>query len=729
MSLASSILQNIFPLEALFEKVTAEHGLREYHQLGSKPGNGFPIPASEGKDECGEANRHDRGDDARDDASDDASDDDNIPYETPQTFASYFKFPIVYQKNIVELGASVCEDLELISPNTSNTEGKGLYEIMFDPHDIITRKSLHQWSQYYTHDHQFIRDTIQIIKSLKFDDKDYGSRNHDDVYEDILKIKQMKNFVSTYNYFDVPFLPCDHLNCSSVFLQVLTITNMTSPILALLVPIMMLFVPFFILKLRGINICLSSYITTLKTVLKQSNVGKMIYSAKDADIRQKGYVLFSFCMYVYQMYQNALMCWRFHRNLCKIHTTIIRLRSFIRESIDAMKTFIDFAGHLPTYGAFCSDIKDKIATLEKMHVRFSRVSPYKIYSFHKVFTLGGIMKDFFEIYHHKMYDECIRYSFGFVGYVQNILRVQRRIADGEINYCSLDFTQSLNAPSALVAAADDEAADDEAADDEAADDEAAEAEKAEKAENTTKNFREYTEFIGAYYPGLIRRNKNKNCSHDSETSTKNDEIIRNSYSLGSSMIVTGPNASGKTTHIKTVLCNIIFSQQLGCGFYKQCNLVPYHQIHCYMNIPDTSARDSLFQAEARRCKTIIDDIQENKNGPRHLCIFDELYSGTNPYEAVGSAYAFLQYISNMPKRDVTYLLTTHYLELCKEMNANHGVRNYHMDVQHDKEHKDVFDYNYTYKLKNGISKVKGGIKVLHDLSYPDDIIATARKYI
>ena len=34
----------------------------------------------------------------------------------------------------------------------------------------------------------------------------------------------------------------------------------------------------------------------------------------------------------------------------------------------------------------------------------------------------------------------------------------------------------------------------------------------------------------------------------------------------------------------------------------------YDKIHCYLNIPDTSNRDSLFQAEARRCKEIIDAL-------------------------------------------------------------------------------------------------------------------------
>tara|TARA_X000000950_G_C13454578_1_gene473332 strand:- start:384 stop:566 length:183 start_codon:yes stop_codon:yes gene_type:complete len=35
----------------------------------------------------------------------------------------------------------------------------------------------------------------------------------------------------------------------------------------------------------------------------------------------------------------------------------------------------------------------------------------------------------------------------------------------------------------------------------------------------------------------------------------------------------------------------------------------------------------------------------------------------------------------------------------------------------------------TYKLVNGISKIKGGIKVLQDLSYPESIIISAKEIL
>ena len=77
-------------------------------------------------------------------------------------------------------------------------------------------------------------------------------------------------------------------------------------------------------------------------------------------------------------------------------------------------------------------------------------------------------------------------------------------------------------------------------------------------------------------------------------------------------------------------------------------MTPFDHIHCYLNIPDTSSRDSLFQAEARRCLEILTKIKDNED-KKHFCIFDELFSGTNPYEAISSAKSYLTHISKSDK--------------------------------------------------------------------------------
>jgi DNA mismatch repair protein MutS len=201
-------------------------------------------------------------------------------------------------------------------------------------------------------------------------------------------------------------------------------------------------------------------------------------------------------------------------------------------------------------------------------------------------------------------------------------------------------------------------------------------------------------------------------------STPYESVAQNTVDLNKNIILSGPNRSGKTTVLKTTTLNIIFTQQVGCGFYSSALICPYTHIHSYLNIPDTSGRDSLFQAESRRCKEILDKIVEAKKGAgsRHFCIFDELYSGTNPEEATKAGYAFLKYITGFD--NVDFMLTTHYVKICKKFLKSERVENYKMYVRSLGQE----GYEYTYKMKPGISKIKGAAQVLKEMDYPEEII-------
>lgn len=205
----------------------------------------------------------------------------------------------------------------------------------------------------------------------------------------------------------------------------------------------------------------------------------------------------------------------------------------------------------------------------------------------------------------------------------------------------------------------------------------------------------------------------KECYHisllDKESIVKNDVRLKNNY------IITGPNASGKTTLIKNVMLNLILSQQLGFGCYnKNTRIYPYENFYSYLNIPDTSNRDSLFQAEARRCLDIIQQIQ---NKERIFLIFDELYSGTNPYEATIAGIAFLNHIA---KFNVQFMITTHYHDICNSPELTKQIKNIHMSFIENK---------YQYKVVKGKSTKKGGFKVLEDMEYPSEIIAKIKQLV
>ena len=199
---------------------------------------------------------------------------------------------------------------------------------------------------------------------------------------------------------------------------------------------------------------------------------------------------------------------------------------------------------------------------------------------------------------------------------------------------------------------------------------------------------------------------------------ENSKIIKNSCNLKKNYIISGPNASGKTTAIKSLILNVILSQQIGRGFYDKGCVSPYSHIHCYLNIPDTNNRDSLFQAEARQCKNILDSIKSNIN-TKHFVIFDELYSGTNPEQAVKSAYSYLNYLGEL--NNVTFLLTTHFYDLCHKFSDNNKIVNISMKSKNI-NNKTV----YYYKLQKGISTIKSGFDILKNMNYPEKIINTLK---
>ena len=199
--------------------------------------------------------------------------------------------------------------------------------------------------------------------------------------------------------------------------------------------------------------------------------------------------------------------------------------------------------------------------------------------------------------------------------------------------------------------------------------------------------------------------------------------VANDLSLKKNLIITGPNASGKTTQLKSTAINVIFTQQFGVGFYASCELAPYTHIHSYLNIPDTSGRDSLFQAEARRCKEIVDIIDDDgtkgTKGTKHFCIFDELFSGTNAEEATSASYGFLKYLQKYD--NVDFILTTHFVKLCKKVkksSATLRIANYKMDAALGTNN----DIQFSYKLVKGISKIKAAKLILMQMGFPDEIV-------
>jgi hypothetical protein len=617
----------------------------------------------------------------------------------PDEYINKFNLPIYYLTDKQPLAEHIKTDLELISKreNAINEE-KTLYDIVFNSSSLYGKKTIPLWSQYYTSNKDFIKDSQRLIKGVKEDVINKTKQEEVDVIWQ--EIKTETGFIEKYHYMD--WKRFKGFNNSSSFLQILSLYNMTSPLISLTIPIFFLIFPFVILKIQGIPISLSKYIEILKMLFKQHQLGQ-IFTIGTASWDKMIYIVASFGFYILQVYQNINSCVKYYYNMKKIHLQLFNMSEYAKHSLENMELLLKLGTDLKTYQPFFSTMSEHKTVLEHMVSEFDQVIPNCV-SFKKFKQIGHVMKCFYQLYNKAEYHQTLEYSFGLNGYLDNLIGLAQRYKKQQINSCKINPSKlnpgKINPNSKI---------------------------------NHGKRNKKPTKFTDAYFPTLV------------DTSP-----VKNSYKLDKHIIVTGPNAAGKTTLLKTTIFNVILSQQIGFGFYKSANIILYDHIHCYINIPDTSGRDSLFQAEARRCKEIIASISEASISEasiseasiseasiseasiseasiseasiseasiskQHLCVFDELYSGTNPYEAIGSAYAFLSYLNKFD--NVNFVLTTHFLDLCKRLESQSGIKNFHMEVQENGD-----DFKYTYKMKTDISTVKGGVKVLRDLDYPLEII-------
>ena len=71
--------------------------------------------------------------------------------------------------------------------------------------------------------------------------------------------------------------------------------------------------------------------------------------------------------------------------------------------------------------------------------------------------------------------------------------------------------------------------------------------------------------------------------------TEKDEQIANPVNLNKNIIVTGPNAGGKTTYVKTILANVILGQTIGITYSLQSQIILYDTINSFMRVSDIIA--------------------------------------------------------------------------------------------------------------------------------------------
>jgi DNA mismatch repair ATPase MutS len=197
----------------------------------------------------------------------------------------------------------------------------------------------------------------------------------------------------------------------------------------------------------------------------------------------------------------------------------------------------------------------------------------------------------------------------------------------------------------------------------------------------------------------------------------NDLNLQNNKNI----LLFGPNASGKSLLIKSLVLNVLLSQTLTISCANNMDITPFSVLNTYLNIPDIVGKESLFEAEVHRCKDYISRIKNLSNNKFALTIFDELFSSTNYYEGLSTSYAICKYLSKYS--NCINIITTHFHKLCK-LEREGAFKCYKMKITQEKDGKIEFHY----KLKRGISKKKLAIELLRMKGLDKEIIDCALKF-
>lgn len=191
-----------------------------------------------------------------------------------------------------------------------------------------------------------------------------------------------------------------------------------------------------------------------------------------------------------------------------------------------------------------------------------------------------------------------------------------------------------------------------------------------------------------------------------------EDPVTNSIQVDKCILITGSNASGKSTFIKTLSINAILSQTI---YTSTCRKYTgsYFQIASSMALQDNIfSKESYYIVEIKSLKRILDLI--NDDIPT-LCFVDEVLRGTNTLERIAASS---QILMNLAKSNAVCFAATHDIELTHILENYYT--NYHFQEQIVKDNV-LFDY----KLLKGRAISKNAIKLLGVIGYNQEIIESA----
>ena len=192
-----------------------------------------------------------------------------------------------------------------------------------------------------------------------------------------------------------------------------------------------------------------------------------------------------------------------------------------------------------------------------------------------------------------------------------------------------------------------------------------------------------------------------------------DPVV-NGIRMQRGVLITGSNASGKSTFLKTIAINTILAQTVHTCIAKQ-HRGSFLKVLTSMALRDNLAGgESYYMVEIRSLKRILEECEKPEPV---LCIVDEVLRGTNTIERIAASS---QILHSLAKPKVLAMAATHDIELSYILEKEYD--NYHFEEEI--QEKDVV---FDYKLRTGRAMTRNAIRLLAMIGYDPKIIEAAQE--
>jgi len=216
------------------------------------------------------------------------------------------------------------------------------------------------------------------------------------------------------------------------------------------------------------------------------------------------------------------------------------------------------------------------------------------------------------------------------------------------------------------------------------------------------NQRPVLKIEGIWHPAIPKEKNIKN-------SIEFDQDKRN-------YLLTGPNAAGKSTFIKSIFLNIYLAQTVGICNSSKMEITPFCYLLTGIRNQDSQGSESLFEAEVHKIRDYLEKIREKNKTGKTFAILDEIFTSTNYQEGFSASYGVCKTIGK--SLNSLHIVASHYTNLYKLVKKKElGFKNIRFSVYFDGD-----KIMFPYKLEDGYSKQFIALKLMQNKNCNDEFL-------